>query len=63
MLKNLELSPPLYLSSLEGFSDNGRRYFDFLIQAYGKNVAGLLYAYRNEPKEMNIAGLTTRRQI
>ena len=46
---------PYYLSSVQGFSDNARRYFDFLIQTYGKNVAGLLYAYRNEPKEMNIA--------
>jgi hypothetical protein len=45
---------PNYLSSLEGFSDDARRYFDSLIQTYGKNVAGLLYAYRNEPKEMNI---------
>ena len=45
---------PYYLSSLDGFSDDARRYFDSLIQTYGKNVAGLLYAYRNEPKEMNI---------
>jgi hypothetical protein len=45
---------PYYLSFLDGFSDDARRYFDSLIQTYGKNVAGLLYAYRNEPKEMNI---------
>ena len=45
---------PYYLSSLEGFSDNARRYFDSLVQQYGHNVQGLLYAYRNEPKEMNI---------
>ena len=45
---------PYYLSSLEGFSDNARRYFDYLIQTYGHNIPGLLYAYRNEPKEMNI---------
>jgi hypothetical protein len=45
---------PYYLSSLEGFSDNARRYFDTLIQTYGHNAEGLLYAYRNEPKEMNI---------
>jgi hypothetical protein len=45
---------PHYLSSLDGFSDNARRYFDSLNQTYGQNVAGLLYAYRNEPKEMNI---------
>jgi hypothetical protein len=45
---------PYYLSSLEGFSDNARRYFDSLVQMYGHSVQGLLYAYRNEPKEMNI---------
>jgi hypothetical protein len=45
---------PYYLSSLEGFSDNARRYFDSLVQRYGHSVQGLLYAYRNEPKEMNI---------
>ena len=45
---------PYYLSSLEGFSDDAHRYLDHLIQTYGQNVPGLLYAYRNEPKEMNI---------
>jgi hypothetical protein len=45
---------PYYLSSLEGFSENARRYFDYLIKNYGNNIPGLLYAYRNEPKEMNI---------
>jgi len=45
---------PYYLSSLEGFSDDAHRYLDRLIQTYGQNVPGLLYAYRNEPKEMNI---------
>ena len=45
---------PYYLSSLEGFSENARRYFDSLVQTYGRSVQGLLYAYRNEPKEMNI---------
>jgi hypothetical protein len=45
---------PYYLSSLEGFIDNARHYFDALVQQYGHSVQGLLYAYRNEPKEMNI---------
>jgi len=45
---------PYYLSSLEGFSENARRYFDYLIKTYGHHAQGLLYAYRNEPKEMNI---------
>lgn len=45
---------PYYLSSLEGFSADARRYFDALTRAYGSNVPGLLYSYRNEPKELNI---------
>lgn len=45
---------PYYLSSLEGFSENARRYLAQLIKKYGQNVPGLLYSYRNEPKEMNI---------
>ena len=45
---------PYYLSSLEGFSADARRYFDALARAYGSNVPGLLYSYRNEPKELNI---------
>ncbi len=45
---------PYYLSGVEGFSSNARRYFDALIEAHGPNVPGLLYSYRNEPKELNI---------
>ena len=45
---------PYYLSHLEGFSSDARRYFESLIHEYGPNVPGLLYAYKNEPKELNI---------
>ncbi len=45
---------PYYLSRLEGFSPDARRYFDMLIKAYGPNAAGLFYAYKNEPKGLNI---------
>ena len=45
---------PYYLSNLDGFSANARRYFDYLLKTYGHSIPGLLYAYRNEPKEMNI---------
>ena len=45
---------PYYLSGLEGFSSDASKYFDALIKAYGPNVPGLLYSYRNEPKELNI---------
>jgi len=45
---------PYYLSQLEGFSPEARRYFDMLLRAHGPNVAGLFYTYKNEPKELNI---------
>ena len=45
---------PHYLYGLDGFSDNARRYFEQLIEAYGPNMPGLLYTYRNEPGDMNI---------
>ena len=45
---------PYYLSRLEGFSPDAKRYFDMLIKAHGSNAPGLFYAYRNEPKELNI---------
>lgn len=45
---------PYYLNNLEGFSANARRYFNYLIDSYGKNIPGLLYSYKNEPKELNI---------
>jgi hypothetical protein len=45
---------PYYLAGLEGFSTDARRYFESLIEEYGPNVPGLLYAYKNEPKELNI---------
>ncbi len=45
---------PYYLSRLEGFSQDARRYFDILIKAYGPDAPGLFYTYRNEPKELNI---------
>lgn len=45
---------PYYLSRLEGFSQDARKYFDMLIKAYGPDAPGLFYGYRNEPKELNI---------
>jgi len=46
---------PYYLSRLEGFSSEARRYFNALIKAHGPNVPGLFYTYKNEPKELTIA--------
>ena len=45
---------PYYLSRLEGFSPEARKYFDMLIKVHGANAPGLFYTYRNEPKELNI---------
>jgi hypothetical protein len=45
---------PYYLSRLEGFSSEAKRYFDMLMRAHGPNTPGLLYSYRNEPKELTI---------
>jgi len=45
---------PYYLSNLEGFSTDARRYFDALIKTHGANIPGLFYTYRNEPRELNI---------
>ena len=45
---------PYYLSRLEGFSLEARKYFDMLVKVQGANVPGLFYAYKNEPKELNI---------
>ena len=45
---------PYYLSRLEGFSLDAKRYFDILLKAHGPNAPGLFYTYRNEPKELNI---------
>ena len=45
---------PYYLSQLEGFSPDAKRYFEALIKAHGPNAPGLFYTYKNEPKELTI---------
>jgi len=45
---------PYYLSRLEGFSSEARRYFDMLLGTHGADVPGLFYTYKNESKELNI---------
>lgn len=46
---------PYYLSQLEGFSTEARRYFKELVEEYGeRGIHSLFYTYRNEPKELNI---------
>jgi hypothetical protein len=45
---------PYYLTNLEGFSGDARKYFEQLIKQYGPQSPGLFYSYRNEPKNLNI---------
>jgi hypothetical protein len=51
---------PYYLSRLQGFSAEAIRYFDTLTQQRGANAPGLLYSYRNEPKELTIVSDSLR---
>ena len=45
---------PYYLSNLDGFSSEARRYFEALMKERGANIPGLFYTYSNEPKELTI---------
>jgi len=45
---------PYYLTRLEGFSPDAKKYFDTLVKTHGPGVPGLLYRYKNEPKELRI---------
>jgi len=45
---------PYYLTNLEGFSYDARQYFQKLLMMHGPNAPGLFYAYKNEPRELNI---------
>jgi hypothetical protein len=45
---------PYYLSQLQGFSTEAKRYLDMLTRQHGAATPGLFYSYRNEPKELTI---------
>jgi len=45
---------PYYLSRLEGFGENAKRYLDMIMGQYGPHVPGVLYSYKNEPRELTI---------
>jgi hypothetical protein len=49
-----QIVTPYYLSNLEGFSYDARRYFEMLLSMHGANTPGLFYSYKNEPKGLNI---------
>jgi hypothetical protein len=44
---------PTYLVGLEGFSEQARRFIDFMAQK-NPHEPGLFYRYKNEPKDFNI---------
>jgi len=54
MMRWPRIVTPYYLSQLEGFSRDAKRYFDMVIQNYGPNIPGLFYTYRNEPGVLTI---------
>jgi hypothetical protein len=45
---------PYYLTHLEGFSYDARRYLEMLLSMHGPDAPGLFYTYKNEPKGLNI---------
>jgi hypothetical protein len=45
---------PYYLTHLEGFSYDARRYFNMLLQSHGPDMPGIFYTYKNEPGNLNI---------
>jgi len=45
---------PYYLSRLDGFSADARRYFQKLIETHGADAPGIYYTYRNEPEGTDI---------
>lgn len=45
---------PYYMSQLNGFSGDAKRYFNTMIQNYGADTPGLFYTYRNEPGKLTI---------
>ncbi len=45
---------PYYLTRLDGFSLDARRYFDILMDVHGAHAPGLFYTYRKESQETNI---------
>ena len=45
---------PSYLTRIEGFGENARRYLDMAISQYGPHAPGLLYSYRNEASGLSI---------
>jgi hypothetical protein len=45
---------PYYLSRLEGFSLDARKYFEIIMREHGSDTPGLFYTYKNEPADLTI---------
>ncbi len=45
---------PYYMSQLEGFSGDAKKYLEAMMQKYGADTPGLYYTYRNEPGSLTI---------
>ena len=45
---------PYYLTRLEGFGADARKYFEMLLSEAGPDTAGIIYAYRNELEQTSI---------
>jgi hypothetical protein len=45
---------PYYLSRIQGFSPEAKKYFEMLLNSLESSSPGLFYAYRNEPRELNV---------
>jgi hypothetical protein len=51
---------PHYLSKIEGFSSEAKRYLDILVKTHGADAPGLFYTYKNEPEELSIVSDSLR---
>jgi len=49
-----QIVTPSYLTRLEGFGDNATKYLELLMREYGPHAPGLLYTYKNQPKDTSI---------
>lgn len=45
---------PFYLSRLQGFSLEAKKYLSSIIETLGANAPGLFYTYKNEPKGLSV---------
>ncbi|MDD4859547.1 MAG: hypothetical protein PHR56_05015 [Dehalococcoidales bacterium] len=49
-----QIVTPYYLTRLEGFSGDARKYFEMLLRMHGADAPGVFYTYKNEPSELSI---------